>query len=88
MLSNYQQIKNAIAHVCLAGAHFDVQRMEALQAIDQAKCGSEQTTPVVQFVVLFYESNGLSFRGIYGVGAEGIFTALVITLSHLLIIPI
>ncbi len=34
-MSNYQQIKNAITHVCLAGSHFEAARIEALNVVDQ-----------------------------------------------------
>jgi hypothetical protein len=38
-LSNQQQVKNAINYVCLAGAHFDAQRNEAIQALDSSALG-------------------------------------------------
>ena len=68
LLSNIQQIKIAINHVCLAGAHYDVQRAEAVRAVESYSVLTDpESTPVTQFLVLFYDSNPLSFRGIYTV---------------------
>ena len=67
-LSNIQQIKNAINHVCLAGAHYDSQRAEAIRAVEYYSVLTDpESTPVTQFLVLFYDSNPLSFRGVYTV---------------------
>jgi Microtubule-binding calmodulin-regulated spectrin-associated len=74
-LSNVQQIRNALSHVCMAGAHFDSQREEALGVIEKMSRQSETITAqpddinpaVTQFVILFFHSKSLSFRGIYAV---------------------
>ena len=81
-LSNQQQIKNALGNVCLAGVHFEVQRIEALNAIDywhlgegaeaskRGVVGVVDTSPTVavsQFIILFFHSKSLSFRGLYAV---------------------
>ena len=67
-LSNIQQIKNAINHVCLAGAHYDIQRVEAVRAVESYSVLTDpESTPVTQFLVLFYHSESLSFRGVYAV---------------------
>ena len=69
-LSNIQQVKNAINNVCLAGAHYDVQRTEALKAVESCSCAvltDPESVPITQFLVLFYHSKSLSFRGIYAV---------------------
>jgi hypothetical protein len=82
-LSNQQQIKNAICNVCLAGVHHEAQRAEALAAIDYWHLGegaearkrelrgavdtSAPAPAVAQFLVLFFHSKSLSFRGLYAV---------------------
>jgi len=82
-LSNQQQIKNAINNVCLAGVHFESQRVEAIGAIDYWHLGegaesrrrelqgvvdtSTPTTAVTHFVILFFHSKSLAFRGLYAV---------------------
>ena len=81
-LSNQQQVKNAISNVCLAGGHYEGQRAEALGAIDYWHIGegaetrkrdlrgvvdTSPTTAVTHFIILFYHSKSLAFRGIYAV---------------------
>lgn len=81
-LSNQQQVKNAISNVCLAGGHYEGQRAEALGAIDYWHMGegaetrkrdlrgavdTSPTTAVTHFIILFYHSKSLAFRGIYAV---------------------
>lgn len=81
-LSNQQLIKNAISNVCLAGAHFEAQRVEAIQSIDYWHTGegaearrksigdavvASPTASVAQFIILFFHSKSLSFRGLYAV---------------------
>jgi hypothetical protein len=73
MLSNLQQVKNAINHVCLAGAHFDLQRGEAIRVVELSASGEQSGTAeedpysVTQFILLFYHSKRLCFRGVYSV---------------------
>ena len=73
-VSNQQSVKNALTSVCLAGAHHDIPRNEAIQAIDHAfihgvflRDEDPTITVVNQFVILFQSSKSLSFRGIYAV---------------------
>jgi Microtubule-binding calmodulin-regulated spectrin-associated len=65
-LSNLQQIKNAINLVCLAGGHFDVQRLEAVRAIETYSAG-EDHGPVTQMLVLVTSSKSPSFKALYAV---------------------
>ena len=66
ILSNLQQIKNAINLVCLAGGHFDVQRLEAVRAIETYSAGEDQG-PVTQMLVLVTSSKSPSFKALYAV---------------------
>ena len=67
-LSNLQQVKNAINHVCLAGGHYETQRNEAVRAVETCSVLTDQeSVPISQFLVLFFHSKSLSFRGIYAV---------------------
>ena len=65
-LSNIQQVKNAINLVCLAGGHFDVQRAEAVRAIELCSTADEDTC-VTQVLVLVNNSKSLSFKALYAV---------------------
>ena len=65
-LSNIQQVKNAINLVCLAGGHFDVQRAEALRAIELCSTVDENVC-VSQVLVLVSNSKSLSFKALYAV---------------------
>lgn len=65
-LSNLQQIKNAINLVCLAGGHFDVQRLEAVRAIETYSAGEDEG-PVTQMLVLVTSSKSPSFKALYAV---------------------
>lgn len=65
-LSNIQQIKNAINLVCLAGGHFDVQRLEAVRAIETYSAGDD-AGPVTQMLVLVTSSKSPSFKALYAV---------------------
>jgi hypothetical protein len=99
-MSNYQQVKNALGAVCLAGGHQEELLKDAIRQMDAhyvnsgagphpshenkrsstaSRRGSSAgrgasveppltQTPAVkgsQFLVLFYQSKALSFRGIY-----------------------
>ena len=69
------QVKNALSNVCLAGSHHDIQRSEAFQAIDQIlaqglimdEINNNKIININQFIILFYHSKSLAFRGIYGI---------------------
>lgn len=65
-LSNIQQVKNAINLVCLAGGHFDVQRAEAVRAIELCSTADEDTC-ATQVLVLVNNSKSLSFKALYAV---------------------
>jgi Microtubule-binding calmodulin-regulated spectrin-associated len=65
-LSNIQQVKNAINLVCLAGGHFDVQRAEAVRAIELCSTVDGDMS-VTQVLVLVSNSKSLSFKALYAV---------------------
>jgi hypothetical protein len=65
-LSNIQQVKNAINLVCLAGGHFDVQRAEAVRAIELCSTVDGDMC-VTQVLVLVSNSKSLSFKALYAV---------------------
>lgn len=65
-LSNIQQVKNAINLVCLAGGHFDVQRAEAVRAIELCSTVDGDMC-VTQVLVLVSNSKSLSFKALYTV---------------------
>ena len=65
-LSNIQQVKNAINLVCLAGGHFDVQRAEAVRAIELCSTVDSDMC-VTQVLVLVSNSKSLSFKALYAV---------------------
>ena len=70
-LSNLQQVRNAIAYVCMAGPHLDASRNEALLLLDQYSRGGMVDSdgvpinPVSQFIIMLINSKTLSFRSIY-----------------------
>lgn len=66
-LSNLQQVRNAVNLVCLAGAHFDVQRIEAVRAIEQCSMTVGDLPAVTQVLVLVSCSKSLSFKALYAV---------------------
>ena len=66
-LSNLQQVRNAVNLVCLAGAHFDVQRIEAVRAIEQCSMTVGDQPAVTQVLVLVSCSKSLSFKALYAV---------------------
>ena len=75
-LSNLQQIRNAIAYVCMAGPHLEASRNEALLLLDQYSRGGmpggdgAPLGPVSQFIIMLFHSKTLSFRSIYIVHPE------------------
>jgi hypothetical protein len=75
--SNQQQIRNALNTVCLAGVHFQTQRKEALETIDTLVAahhgGKGLISPITHFIVLFFHSKCLSFRGLYSVTSTGFY---------------
>ncbi|CAN0431422.1 unnamed protein product, partial [Phaeothamnion confervicola] len=55
--SNRKLVRNALAMVCLAGAHVEEQKLRALEVLD-GHGGAH-------FVILLAESKTLAFRGLY-----------------------
>lgn len=83
-LSNIQQVKNAINLVCLAGGHFDVQRAEAVRAIELCSTSDEDTS-VTQVLVLVNNSKSLSFKALYAVHPiDGKYSTLMLMLYYFL----
>jgi hypothetical protein len=68
-LSNLQQVRNALTHVCLAGVNLEATRGEALLAMDLAagrgSGPAEESVGATQFVVMLYHSKTLAFRALY-----------------------
>ncbi|CAM9763187.1 unnamed protein product [Chrysoparadoxa australica] len=55
--TNRQLVRNAITRLCLAGAHLEQQKFQALEALD----GADATT----FIILLAQSKVLSFKGLF-----------------------
>ncbi|KAG5191430.1 CKK domain-containing protein, partial [Tribonema minus] len=60
--SNRRLIRNAIAHLCLAGPHVEEQKARCLEVLD--------AHPAPSFVVLLAQNKSLSFRGLYALWPE------------------
>lgn len=50
-LSNHQQVRNALVHVCMAGAHNDTARNEALQLMEYCSSGRVSLPPLWTCIV-------------------------------------
>eukprot|EP01040_Poterioochromonas_malhamensis_P004488 gene4488-4811_t len=78
-LTNHTQIRNAINHVCLAGAHQAERRNEVLELLDFYHQGRDMSSAassdvilyeefrgiVNHFVLMFYKAKSLAFKSIY-----------------------
>lgn len=74
-VSNYQQVKNALTFVCLAGGHAEEDRTAALKILDEVNkerhaVDLQSSVAIHQFLILLHKSKTLSFRGVYGLDSR------------------